>query len=71
MLDYLNREIPRAFESSDEMVNDGMCIGLCHGSIEKTKLTFSGAHRSCWILNTRDKMIGRTHRENLDHLFVS
>lgn len=71
VLDYLNQEIPRAFESSDEMINDGMDIGLCHVNKEKTKLTFSGAHRSCWILNTHEKMISRAHREGLDQLFVS
>ena len=51
VLDYLDKTIPRAFEKSEEMIHDGMDLGLCYVNQDKTEMLFSGANHKCWILN--------------------
>lgn len=54
ILDDLKVEMPKAFESK-ELIRDGMDMALCRLNPQKTQLTFSGAHRNCWVVNKVDQ----------------
>ncbi len=60
VLDYLDKTIPRAFERSEEMIRDGMDLGLCFVNSDKTELLFSGANHKCWVLNRTVNCTERT-----------
>ncbi|HTL82406.1 MAG TPA: tetratricopeptide repeat protein [Bacteroidia bacterium] len=50
ILDKVTELLLDTFRKSEEEVKDGMDISLCHVHQHRTKLSFAGAHNSCWII---------------------
>ena len=43
-----------------------MDLALCFVNSERTRLSFAGAHRNCWVMNTTDKWRERPIRQGVD-----
>ncbi|MDG1332221.1 MAG: tetratricopeptide repeat protein [Crocinitomicaceae bacterium] len=69
VLDFINQEFPKALTTNDVTITDGMDLALCFVNSERTMLSFAGAHRNCWVMNTTDKWREREIREELDQRF--
>jgi len=69
VLDFINREFPKALKTNDVTITDGMDLALCFVNSERTKLSFAGAHRNCWVMNSTDKWREREIREDIDQRF--
>lgn len=69
VLDFINQEFPKALSSNDVTITDGMDLALCFVDSEKKNLSFAGANRNCWVMNTTDRWLERDMRENLDQRF--
>ncbi|PHR30033.1 MAG: hypothetical protein COA38_10930 [Fluviicola sp.] len=69
VLDFINKEFPKALTSNDVTITDGMDLALCFVDTEKKNLSFAGANRNCWVMNSSDKWMEREVRENLDQRF--
>ncbi len=69
VLDFINREFPKALSSNDVTITDGMDLALCFVDTDKKNLSFAGANRNCWVMNTADKWQERGARDNLDQRF--
>lgn len=69
VLDFINKEFPKALTTNDVSITDGMDLALCFVDAEKTRLSFAGANRNCWVMNSTDRWIEREIREELDQRF--
>lgn len=69
VLDFINQEFPKALATNDVTITDGMDLALCFVNSERTELSFAGAHRNCWVMNTTDKWFDREIREDMDQRF--
>ena len=69
VLDFINKEFPKALTSNDVTITDGMDLALCFVDTEKKNLSFAGANRNCWVMNTSEKWMERETREDLDLRF--
>ena len=69
VLDFINQEFPKALKTNDVTITDGMDLALCFVDSEKKRLRFAGANRNCWVMNTTDKWLERTIREDIDQRF--
>ncbi|MCH2224593.1 MAG: SpoIIE family protein phosphatase, partial [Crocinitomicaceae bacterium] len=70
-LGFLNKNMPKAFESDQVTINDGMDVSICHISDDKELLSFAGANNNCWILNQTESFIDRKGRKDHDLYFES
>lgn len=69
VLDFINSEFPKALTTNDVTITDGMDLALCFLNKERTRLSFAGAHRNCWIMNSTDRWREREVRDGLDQRF--
>jgi serine phosphatase RsbU (regulator of sigma subunit) len=69
VLDYINQEFPKDLTINDLTITDGMDLALCFVNSDRTKLSFAGAHRNCWVMNSTDKWRERQFREGLDQRY--
>lgn len=69
VLDFINKEFPKALTSNDVTITDGMDLALCFVDTEKRNLIFAGANRNCWVMNSSEKWQERETREDLDQRF--
>ena len=69
VLDYINKEFPKDLTVNDLAITDGMDLALCFVNSDRTKLSFAGAHRNCWVMNSTDKWRERQFREGLDQRY--
>ncbi|MFK7784003.1 MAG: tetratricopeptide repeat protein [Crocinitomicaceae bacterium] len=69
VLDFINQEFPKALKTNDVTITDGMDLALCYLNSDRSELSFAGAHRNCWVMNTTDKWCDREVREGLDQRF--
>ncbi len=70
ILNFINCEMPKAFESDEILINDGMDISLVKIDKKNKSLTFSGANNNCWILNKTETIIPRTPGDKKIKLFT-
>lgn len=69
VLDFINNEFPKALTTNDVSITDGMDLALCFVDVDKKYLTFAGANRNCWVMNSNDRWIEREIRNDLDQRF--
>lgn len=69
VLDFINKEFPKALTTNDVSITDGMDLALCFVDSEKKSLSFAGANRNCWVMNSTDRWVERDIREELDQRF--
>ena len=69
VLDFINKEFPKALTSNDVTITDGMDLALCFVDEEKQNLSFAGANRNCWVMNSSDNWVEREVRDSLDQRF--
>ncbi len=59
ILNFINLEMPKSFESDEILINDGMDVSLVRIDKKNKTLTFSGANNNCWILNKTETILKR------------
>lgn len=69
VLDFINKEFPKALSTNDVTITDGMDLALCFVDADKKNLLFAGANRNCWVMNSTDRWIERDIREEVDQRF--
>jgi serine phosphatase RsbU (regulator of sigma subunit) len=69
VLDFINQEFPKALKTNDVTITDGMDLALCYLNSDRSELSFAGAHRNCWVMNTTDKWREREVRDRMDQRF--
>ena len=69
VLDFVNQEFPKALTTNDITITDGMDLALCFVNSDKTKLSFAGAHRNCWVMNSTNKWREREFQEGIVQRF--
>jgi len=71
ILNFINNEMPKAFESDEILINDGMDLSLVKIDKKKKQLTFSGANNNCWIINASETFIDRIPAKGKHKVFES
>ena len=69
VLDFINKEFPKALKTNDVTITDGMDLALCYLNSDRSELSFAGANRNCWVMNTTDKWREREIRGGTDQRF--
>jgi len=71
ILNFINNEMPKAFESDEILINDGMDLSLVKIDKKKKQLTFSGANNNCWVINSSETFIDRIPSGSKHKVFES